>query len=110
MLNIDILKNVYYKVWYDLISNLERKPDKYNSENIWWYNNHHWFMYQSKKKDILVVNHCLVWSIVTKHFDLDQQQTQIFIKNQMEDQFKLGYLIPCSNWSSLKNRWKNNSN
>lgn len=94
MLSIKKIKYDYRKPTIDLINDLKLIMDKNNPTITWWTKNNKWYIRQDKKNGILWCNYDRIWSVIELDYNMTYDETQLFIQNIMESQFKLGYLTP----------------
>ena len=87
------------KFFNDTINSLTNfiplKKDKYPNELFWFKGDK--FMFSLDKNMNLWCNYDLFWNVFNTRFGLNCQQTQAFIKSQVEETFKLKGVTPDFN-------------
>lgn len=95
-LSIKQIRYNFQKEVIDLLSNLNRVPDKTDQGIIWWVRNDEWYLQQDEKNKALWCHYDRIWSIIGSSYDMQFTETQVFIRDIMKKHFKLGYLTPLT--------------
>jgi len=61
---------------------------------------------ENKEKRYFYVDYYKIWSVFYNKFNLNYNETQSFIKGQVEDTLKLGSVTPAEIGKSFFTRWK----
>ena len=90
----------------DVIKDIKVKQTKY-PESVFWEKNGKVIFEQNLKKNLLYVDYKSIWVIFEKIYGLQYSETQLFIKNMVEEYLNWRGLTPMAKPVEISTWWKN---
>ena len=91
----------------DVIKDIKVKEQTKYPQSIFWEKNGKIIFEQDFKNNLLYVDYKSIWMVFEKIYDLQYSETQLFIKNKVEEHLNWKGLTPIACGAISGFRWKN---